>query len=244
MIQRSPSRRTEAMDAAGIAEPFELLPDSELGCSDYVVLFRSPLLTVPMNIDVVEDDLLFRHLVAATDVDLIANRVDDDGDAVQFPLVLVESAHSGSGRRSEVAVESRLEIHRDILRSAALDPVARHEVDQLSIFEQRDGGAAGRNVLEVAPGLLGGLGLLSGKYRSQVIGASFVLQSQMNSRPRLPCGAAANRIDDQQSCSLHVGHERIDIVRCQELLKPDRSQLRLHGVYYQGTVRHYYTSWK
>jgi hypothetical protein len=174
-------------------QSFKLLPDSELGGSDYVVLFRPPLLTVPMHIDIVEDDLLVRHLVAATDVDLIAYRVDDDSDAVQVPFVLVKSTHSGSGRRREVAVESRLEIRCDILFGATLDTVARHEVDQLSIFEQRNGGATGGNVLEVAAGLLGGLGFLSGKNRDQVVGAIFVLQSQMNSRPRLTCGAATNR---------------------------------------------------
>jgi len=86
---------------------------------------------VAVDIDIVEEDPLLGHLIAATDVDLITHGVHNDRDAVQLTFVLVEGTHSGSGRGGEVAVESRFQIRRYLLGAAALDSVARNEIDQL-----------------------------------------------------------------------------------------------------------------
>lgn len=112
-------------------ELLELLPDAESSGPLYVLVLRSTVFAVAVDIDIVEEDPLLGHLIAATDVDLITHGVDNDRDAVQLAFVLVEGTHSGSGRGGEVAVESRFQIRRYLLGAAALDSVARNEIDQL-----------------------------------------------------------------------------------------------------------------
>src|SRR5262245_37550413 len=72
-------------------------PVSEPGDLAHEVLLRAPVLPRLVHVRVEEHDAHRVHRVAATDEQPVTVCIDDDGDAVQLALVLVEGAHTASG---------------------------------------------------------------------------------------------------------------------------------------------------
>ena len=67
-------------------------------------------------------------------------------------------------------VEGAHEFAGDVLRGGLLDDGALHEVDQLAVAQDGDGGRAGRMAFKVAAGALRGFAVLAGKDSDLTIG--------------------------------------------------------------------------
>src|SRR6185312_2914147 len=83
---------------------------------------------------------------------------------------------------------------RDSRGGRGFDSRALHQVDELTVAEERDGRRRRRIALEVAAGAVGGFAVLAGEDGDRVVGLGGVLQCETHSRAHLAGGAAADRV--------------------------------------------------
>ena len=96
-------------------------------------------------------------------------------------------------------VEGADEFAGDLLGRGLLDDVALHEVDELAVAQDGDGGRAGGIAFEVAAGALRGFAILASEDRDLVIGLmGGVGQRQADAGTHLSRGASADGVDYQQ----------------------------------------------
>ncbi len=116
--------------------------------------------------------------------------------------------------------------------------MARHEVYQPAIPEQRHRRAAGRVLGEVAACARHRLHILAGEDRSEPVGSRRLLQRQPHAGSGHAGGAAADRVDHEQHGARLLRHEGVHIFRRQQLLKAEASQLLAHRLHQSRIVRH------
>src|SRR5205807_137777 len=100
--------------------------------------------------------------------------------ALRWAGLLVFLSHLMYRRRGAVGVESPCQFLGDNRSSRGFDRGALHQVDELAVAQDGDGGRSGRVAGEVAAGLLGGLAVLAGEDSDGLVGLGAVLHSDAN----------------------------------------------------------------
>jgi hypothetical protein len=140
----------------------------------------------------------------------------------------------GSGLCSSfgaVGVEGAGEFLRDGRCGRGLDRGALHEVDELSVTQNSDGGRGGRMAAEVAACLLGSFAVLAREDGDGVIGFGGVLHGETNAGAHLAGGASADRVDNDHRCT-GLGYGGIDVGSGAGLGQAGASQLFAHWNYH------------
>jgi hypothetical protein len=109
-----------------------------------------------------------------------------------------------------VGVERAGEFLSDGRCGRGFDGRALHEIDELAVAEDGDGGRGGRMTLEVAAGALGGFAVLAGEDGNGLIGRGGVLEGEANAGTHLAGGATTDGVDDEKGGS-GLGEGGIDL---------------------------------
>ena len=104
-------------------------------------------------------------------------------------------------RLGAVGVEGAGEFLGDGGGGGVLDGRALHEVDELAVAEDGDGGRGGGMALEVAAGALGGLAILAGEDGDGLVGLGGVLEGETDAGAHLAGGATADGVHDEHGGS-------------------------------------------
>ena len=127
-----------------------------------------------------------------------------------------------------MGVEGAGEFLGDGGRGGALDGGALHEVDELAVAQDGDGGRAGRIAGEVVAGALGGFGILPGEDGDGLAGGGGVLQGHAHGGTHLAGGASADGVDHQQGGS-GLGQRGIHLGGGAGFLDAGAGELFAHG---------------
>ena len=128
----------------------------------------------------------------------------------------------GSGFRAEL-VEGADQFAGDLLGGGLLDDETLHEVDQLAVAQESDGGGGGRIAVEVAAGALGGFAVLAGEDGDFVVGkVGGVGERKAHAGAHLARRASADGVDNQQSCA-RLGQRRVNVFGGTGFLEPARA---------------------
>jgi len=160
-----------------------------------------------------------------------------------FPNVAID--RTLRSRFGAELVEGPDQFAGDLLGGRLFDYKALHQVNQLAVAQDCDGGRGGRIALEIGSSALCGFAVLTGENGDLAIGLIWrVGESQPHSRPHLAGGTAADRVDYQESrsglckCSVDLFCSAclIDARAHQFLTHRDDHQFWIHVTSGKGTL--------
>src|SRR5579863_10240934 len=117
-------------------------------------------------------------------------------------------------------IKRLLQLRRDVRCLPMLNITALDHMNQLSIAKQRNRRRRRRIPRKIAASAVGGIFVLSGENREQLLWARGILQRDANRRPHAPRRASANRIHDHHRGSRLVDNGAIDFLGGAQLLNP------------------------
>src|SRR5882724_6069721 len=113
-------------------------------------------------------------------------------------------------------------------RVAPFNLAAFHHVDELASAKYPNRGGGRKVTCEIAAGLVGGCGILPSKHAIDLVGLYTVLESLANGGTHLPCGAAANGVDDHHGGAGLVGEGGIDRFRGAQFFNTNTREFFAH----------------